>query len=131
MTKFLTFDYNRHYTPIAPFVEVLVDGYDESKAAIPVLAFLDSGADGTMLPRNILDQIGATYEDSVLLRGTAGGLQRVDRYTVRIRIGEQEVHAISAVSIGIGGEPIIGRDVLNHFVITLNGLAGSTEIQTE
>lgn len=131
MSRILTFNYDHNYQPIAPVLEILVDGYDDAKPSVSVLAFLDSGADGTMLPRNILDQIGAEFEDSVMLRGTAGGVQRTDRFTVRIGIGGQEVHAISAVAMPNNSEPIIGRDILNHFAITLNGPAATTEIQID
>jgi hypothetical protein len=68
------------------------------------------------------------FADTLSLRGMAGGTQRVDRYTVRIRIAEYEVHAIAAVAIAAGSEPIIGRDVLNELVILLNGPAGVTEV---
>ncbi len=29
----------------------------------------------------------------------------------------------------LGSEPIIGRDVLNHLVLTINGILGVTEIE--
>ena len=38
--------------------------------------------------------------------------------------------AMPMVELGINAyeEPIVGRNVLNHLVITLNGLAGVTEV---
>ncbi len=63
-----------------------------------VPAFVDSGADGTMLPEDILRAVGAEYEDTVRLRGAAGGVQQLDRYTVRIQIEHEIVHAVSAVA---------------------------------
>jgi predicted aspartyl protease len=129
MNRLLTFDYNREYTPSAPFVDVVVDGYDPDKASVTISAFVDSGADGTMLPHDILLAVGAEYADTVMLRGTAGGVQRLDRYTVRIRVGEREVHSIASVAMAAGSEPLIGRDVLNQLIVTLNGLAEMTEVQ--
>ncbi|MCP4425805.1 MAG: hypothetical protein GY803_15035 [Chloroflexi bacterium] len=129
MSRTLTFDYDRAYSPSAPFIDVVVDGYDPDKASATISAFVDSGADGTMLPYDVLQSVGAEYENTVVLRGTGGGVQRLDRYTVRIRIGKQEIHSIAAVAIAPGSEPLIGRDVLNCLVMTLNGLAETTEIQ--
>jgi len=129
MSRSIAFDYNGAYAPSAPFIPIAVDGYDPAEPPIIVLAFVDSGADGTMLPKDILHAVGAEYEDTVRLRGFAGDVQRLDRYTVRIQIEREIVHAVSAVATAAGSEALIGRDVLNHLVVTLNGPAGVTEMQ--
>ena len=129
MSTILSFVYDRSYIPSAPFVQISVDSYDSNRRPVTVTAFVDSGADGTMLPRDILLAVGAEYEDTVMLRGTAGGVERVDRYTARIRIGNATIESVSAVATAVGSEPLIGRDVLNHLVVTLNGLAEVTEVQ--
>ena len=131
MTRILTFDYDRAYYPAAPHIEITVDGYDSEHEPVTLFAFADSGADGTMLPRDILEAVGAEYADTVVLRGTAGGVQQLDRYTVRIRIADEAVHGIEAAATAAGGEPILGRDVLNTFVVTLNGPANVTEISLD
>jgi gag-polyprotein putative aspartyl protease len=131
MNRVLSFDYNQSYIPSAPFLPITIDGYESIKQSVTLSAFVDSGADGTMIPYPILQAVGAEYEDTVILRGTTGVAQRRDRYTVRIRIGNEIIHAISAVAIAAGSEPLIGRDVLNHLVVTLNGHASVTEIQID
>lgn len=131
MSRTLSYEYNREYLPSAPFVPITIDGYDQDKPPITLSAFVDSGADGTLLPRDILTAVGAEYEDTVLLRGTTGVTQRLDRYTVRIRIGEETIYSVAAVAVAPGSEPIIGRDVLNHLILTLNGIVGVTEIELE
>lgn len=131
MSNIFSFDYNTSYDPSAPFLPITVDGYDSTKSPITVLAFVDSGADGTMIPHDLLKAVGANYEDTVHLHGTAGGTRQLDRYVVRLRIESETIHAISALATAEGSEPLIGRDVLNQLVITLNGLAGITEIEIE
>ncbi|MDE0142589.1 MAG: hypothetical protein F4047_18930 [Caldilineaceae bacterium SB0670_bin_27] len=126
-----SFAYDNSYDPPAPFILISVDGYISGRSPVTVPAFADSGADGTMLPRDILTAVEAEYADTVLLRGTAGGVQKLDRYTVRIRIEEKTIDSVSAVATAAGSEPLIGRDVLNHLVVTLNGTAGYTEVQVE
>lgn len=128
MTRRITFDYDQAYYPAAPQIEITVDGYDPEYEPVALSAFADSGADGTMLPREVLEAVGAEYADTVILRGTAGGVQQLDRYTIRVRIGSQTIHGVEAVATGRGSEPILGRDVLNAFVVTLNGPASITEI---
>lgn len=128
MTYILTFEYDHSYNPAAPHLEIMVDGYDSQYQPITLFAFVDSGADGTMLPWNVLEAIGAEYADTVVMRGMAGGVQHLDRYTVRIRIADKTVHGIEAVGTAINTEPILGRDLLNALNVTLNGPAHVTEI---
>lgn len=125
--RLLTFDYNRAYLPSAPFIEIEINGYDVQLGTITYPAFVDSGSDGTMIPRRILRQIGAEYEDTQLLSGTAGGRKLVEHFSVGIRIGEEWIGGIAAVAT-TGDEIIIGRDVLNYFEVRLNGPATMTEV---
>jgi Retroviral aspartyl protease len=129
MSRVYPFAYNTVYDPPAPFIPVTVDGHDPTRSPVTITAFLDSGADGTMLPIDVLQAVGAQYEASLWLRGTTGSRQRVDSYTVSLHIATATVYAISAVAMPAGSEPLIGRDVLNQLVVTLNGLAGVTELQ--
>lgn len=129
MSQSIGFDYNTIYAPSAPFIPIAIDGYDSAKPPIIVQAFVDSGADGTMLPEDVLRAVGAEYQDTVRLRGAAGEVQQLDQYTVRIQIERETIHAVSAVAAAAGSEALIGRDVLNHLVVTLNGPAGVTEVQ--
>jgi len=131
MTRALSFEYDRSYVPAAPFIQVTVDGYDPDKQPVTVSAFVDTGADGTLLPHDILMAVGAEYEDTVLLRGTTGSAQRLDRYTVRVRIEAQTIYAVSAVATAMGSEPILSRDVLNDLIMTLHGPAGVTEVEMQ
>ncbi|MEZ4658967.1 MAG: hypothetical protein R2911_15485 [Caldilineaceae bacterium] len=81
------------------------------------------------MPLDIVRAVNAEYVDTVRLRGTAGGVQQLDRYTVRIQVESATIHAISAVATAAGSEALIGRDVLNHLVITLDGPAGVSEVR--
>jgi predicted aspartyl protease len=129
VSRTYSFDYNNAYDPPAPFMPITVDGLDSAKASVTVSAFVDSGADGTMLPLDILQAVGAVDEDRVWLNGTTGERQQLDSYTVSIHIETEIVHAISAIAMPVGSEPLIGRDVLNQLVVTLHGIAGVAELQ--
>lgn len=131
MTRLLLVDYDLDYDPAAPFLPITVDGYVPDFEPVIVSAFVDTGADGTMLPKSLLMAVGAEYADTVVVRGSVDGARRLDRYTVRIRLGSTTIHAISAVAMPSGSEPLIGRDVLNQLVLTLNGPAQSMELLME
>lgn len=127
----ITFDYDSNYFPAAPFVEIEVDGYTGSDNRRSLWAMVDSGADATMIPHTILQAIGATYKETTWMRGTAGGRIEVDLYLVAVQVGSELIHGLHVVSIPSTNEAVVGRDVLNQLVITLDGLAGVTEVRLE
>ncbi len=125
----LTFDYDTTYPgPTLPRVEVRVQALLAEDRERVDWALVDSGADGTMIPLSILEDIGARRVDRMRMRGVGGISQPVDIYEVSIQIGPFTVPKIYAVANDINQEMLLGRDVLNQFIITLNGLANSVEI---
>lgn len=41
---------------------------------------------------------------------------------------QQHIPSIQAVGIADDDEPLLGRDVLNHLIVTLDGIGGLTEV---
>ncbi len=76
-----------------------------------------------MIPNHVLDMVGATYVDSVKMRGVTGTTEIRDRFRVRLKLGDLEINGIDAVSISHNDEAILGRDVLNQLLVILDGLA--------
>jgi len=95
----MSFDYDSTYDPAAPFVEIEVDGYHESLGKRTLWAMVDSGADATMIPLRVLKAIGASYKESLWMRGTAGGRIEVDLYLVSICIGSNFIRGLHVVGI--------------------------------
>lgn len=82
---------------------------------------VDSGADATILPVRLLNAIGADYKETVWMSGTAGGRIEVDLYLASVRIGPITTNGVHVIATADANEAIIGRDVLNQLVVTLNG----------
>jgi predicted aspartyl protease len=93
-------------------------------------AIIDSGADATMIPMHYLKAIGAKASEKKWMRGVAGGRYRVGLYPVFLQLGNHKLY-ISAVGDPLNDEVIVGRDVLNQLVMTLNGLASVVEIKAD
>lgn len=123
-----TFAYSNDYTPAMPIVEVGISLPKRSQADVTIAALLDSGSDGTMLPVDLLDQIGAKPVGQGQIRGILGYSRPIELYLIKLYIGSHQLHAIRVIGIETTEEPIVGCNVLNHLVVTLNGLAGVTEI---
>ncbi len=121
-----SYDYNRNYSLSAPIVAI--DVYGTNANSQKITALIDSGADATMLPFSLLEQLGADEVETRYLRTITGRRSIVDLYRVSIHIGPFQIPAIRAIATDSSMEAIIGRDVLNQLIVTLNGLAGVTEI---
>ena len=56
MSRFL-FEYEHSYYPPAPVIEIVIDGYQPNLGQVRQYALVDTGADGTMIPLLILQQV--------------------------------------------------------------------------
>jgi len=63
------------------------------------------------------------------MRGVTGGRVEVDRYLVAIHIGSNLIRGLHVVAAPVSNEAVIGRDVLNQLVVTLDGPAEVTEVR--
>lgn len=118
------FQYSAVYFPPAPVAEISI----RARREVQAIALLDSGADGTLLPYKLLLACRAKFIRTSQLTGVTGKSVLADQYVVEIRIGDLKIPGIKAVSSRSSKEVILGRDVLNHLIVTLDGIAGTTEI---
>ncbi len=123
-----TYTYSNYYDPPAPVVEVTIQHARATTPPMRVEMLIDSGSDATMLPIHVLRAIKAVYVDTMQMRGVSGGSSLVNRYLVSLQIGSHKIPRVRAVASSQNGDALLGRDVLNHLIVTLNGLAATTEI---
>lgn len=122
----ITHLYSNEYDPPAPVVEVVI----VAAKRMGVEALVDSGADVTLIPISLLEQIGARYSHTHRLRGVIGAYEPVDIFFVSVEIASQTIRGIRAVAAQTDNETILGRDVLNQLVVTLHGPAEVVEIES-
>lgn len=116
-------DYNTSYIPSIPVVEIAISEA-RGTPGIELVGLIDSGADATIIPLLYLEQIGALPMDNGWLRSATGERHHVQLFEIYLRIGEFGQY-ISVIADVFSGEAVIGRDILNHYVVTLDG-TGST-----
>ena len=122
-----TFDYDRNYVPSAPAAEILI-GRAQTEPTLSLTAMVDSGADASLIPIVALTQVRARKGRQAWLRGMTGQRIAVDLYLISLRLGPYSQQALWVAGGISPDEIILGRDVLNHLVVTLNGLASIVEI---
>lgn len=118
-----SYDYDSDYEPAAPVIPVGLSRAGAIEAAQEIIALVDTGADATMIPVDVLKSAGARYVQQRSMRGVVGGSTTVNLYLTAVHVAGNVIHGIRAVAVPVGSEAIIGRDVLNQLEITLNGPA--------
>lgn len=118
-------NYDETYNPAMPVVDVTVAGPEDT---VTLTSIVDSGADGTVIPSRVLKQIGVAESGWTRVKGTDGISRRLPVYRVILSIGALHVGRIRVAGDKTSQQMILGRDVLNYFVVTLNGLANVVEI---
>ena len=121
-----TFEYDTTFVPAMPVVEVHIS-MERGLEGRVVPAIVDSGADASMLPLQILKQIGARIAGRHWMVGVTGTRTKADLYPIFLQLGNHSLY-VSVIGNPINTDTVIGRDVLNHMIITLNGLAETVEL---
>jgi predicted aspartyl protease len=109
-------------------LEIGLSGVNDTGARLQVVALVDSGADATMLPLRNLQQVNASYLRQQVVRGIAGQGMFANLYLVQVHIGANVVRLMEVLAAPKGVEAILGRDLLNQFVITLHGPVSTIEV---
>ena len=118
----------QHYSPPAPVIPIALTAPGRTRTPHRVVALIDSGADATLLPINILEDIRARAVGYATLVGISDKPHLAEVYVVNIEIGSHTLYAVRVLAMPTDSEAVLGRDVLNHLTITLNGPAGATEL---
>ena len=102
-------------------IEVTFVSAAENLRAGPLPALEDSGADGTIVPINYLNEIHAPSTIEMSVRSQWGESHRVLMYLLDVQIGNLTLPGIEVVGDEISDEIVIGRDILNHLRVLLDG----------
>ncbi|HFE66957.1 MAG TPA: hypothetical protein ENJ93_06815 [Chloroflexi bacterium] len=127
MSKVYTYQYDANYDPAMPVVDIRI-GRAMAEVLLALTSQVDSGADATMIPIRYLQQIRARRSRKKWMRGTTGGRILVDLYPISLQIGPLTQAHLEVVGNTQNDEVIVGRDVLNHLTVTLNGPGSSVEV---
>ncbi len=116
------------YDPPMPVLEIQLGYPEETLTLGPLTAIVDTGADGTLVPQSLVDEIGAPFVDDVRIRSHWGEWCNTQMFTVDVGIGELRLAAVEVVGDDQDTEIILGRNILNRLRLLLDGPAGQVEV---
>jgi len=126
----LIYPYDRdNFNPPAPVLEVslAVPNSLFSKQFVKSPALLDSGADITVIPQWIAQQLQLKYVDEILASGYDGTPKKTFIYSVKIIFNNLGDFVIRTIASDIE-YVLIGRDILNKWSLFLKGRGNIFEI---
>jgi hypothetical protein len=112
--------YDSDFSPPAPVLEITV--YHPKMAGIEteVRAQLCPGSDISVLPESAADAIGLQRDGELEVESYDGLMARVPLCVVKLEVAGEMLPPMSVVVMP-RSLAILGRDVLNYFILTLNG----------
>ena len=122
------YNYNQQVQPPAPFIYVAVVAPDQTARVERIPALIDTGADITVIPRKLITDLGLIKFSEIGVRGFRLRTQPLDTFLVRLHIHDWEIEALEVIAED-ESHCLLGRDLLNQFLITLDGPGLSLEIR--
>jgi len=123
----MKYSYLENYFPAIPVLQVRLAFPEQAFNIGPVNAIVDTGADGTLIPQTILDQLGASLVDQIRVRSHWGEWRTMKIYTVDIEVANMRLPVVEAAG-DPGQEIILGRNVLNRLKLVLDSPSKQTTI---
>jgi hypothetical protein len=120
--------YSSDYSPPAPAFNIRLAAPQGLPQFNSVVAIIDTGSDGTLIPTNLLEQVEAIDIGSAILHGVLGESREVHLYEVDLHVESLMIPSITAIGDDFGSEIILGRNVLNKLILLLDGQHTKTDL---
>ena len=121
------YPYETRVRPPAPFLEIqVINPVTGVTQQCP--AKLDTGATLTILPEVLVDALVLSPKGEATIYGYNGMATIRPIYYVNLQVAGYSFSSVR-VSSSKRSDVLLGRDVLNHFIITLNGKDLTFELQ--
>jgi len=120
--------YDSGFSPPAPVADVIVVHPVTGATSGALHGKLDSGADVTVIPDRLVAQLGMTPKGHVWTRGYDGTYSWRPVYYVRLTVEGYDLSAVRCIATD-RADVLLGRNVLNRFIITLDGKNQTFELK--
>lgn len=112
--------YDRSFNPPAPVAEVTILHPVATTRRSLLPGKLDTGADVTVIPQQLVSQLRLTAKGRIWTRGYEGAYSQRPVFYVRMQIEGFVIASVRCIAIE-RRNVLLGRNVLNRFFITLDG----------
>jgi len=110
---------NQHYNPPAPVLSITMHTPGDNMKQVTTDALVDTGADMTCLPRAIINALGAECASTYNVVGINGvSIGPANTYFLEFEIATTKK---LVEVIAVGDKPILGRNLINEFILELHG----------
>jgi hypothetical protein len=123
-----TYKYRTEFDPPAPVIAARIAHLSTAVAVDDFPAQIDHGADRSVIPAALVRSLELVPLDRIPVRGFLGKPEEMSRYTVQVTpkgLRPVEVAVLTSTEERV---MILGRDVLNHFRVVLEGPNQTVEI---
>jgi predicted aspartyl protease len=121
--------YSAEFYPPMPIMQVRFGLAESGLYTEEMVGIVDTGADSTIVPLELLDAIEAAIEIQMPVRGQWGATHLVNLYAVEAIVEGLVLPGILVIGDDQGHEVVLGRNVLNRLRLILDGLKLQTEIE--
>ena len=118
----MEYKYSKNFNPPAPVIELSVSTplpYSSTSS----IALVDSGADITVIPEQIISRLKLRRVDFMLASGFGEGVSEAIVYSAALSIEGISEPLVYRVLSWSEDYALVGRDLLNKFIAVLNGLS--------
>ncbi|MCP4168531.1 MAG: hypothetical protein GY759_21925 [Chloroflexi bacterium] len=119
------------YFPAFPALDIGLRTPDGGQTQKMRSGLIDTGADITLVPQTLLDEIEAPELDEVRLRSHWGESITVTTYLEDLQISAEILPGVEVVGDAIGEKVLLGHNVLNSLVLLIDGPNEITDVLTK
>jgi hypothetical protein len=124
----IRYRYNQQVSPPAPFLHLVLARPDGTRSSGEIPAQIDSAADITAVPADVIDDLELVQFGSMDVAAFAGVLKTVRTFLVQLSLRGGNPVVVKVVASSDEPHVLLGRDVLNRHRILLDGPQGMMEI---
>jgi predicted aspartyl protease len=121
--------YNPRYDPPAPFLQILVANRFQRRKRATLSAMVDTGSDVTAIPSHLIKQLDLYATGKIYLEDVNQQTMPIYLYGTRLTIVNITFNDFEVITTELE-HALIGRDLLNHFRIELDGRAQQFTVHT-
>src|SRR4051812_17023983 len=116
-----TYKYRAEFDPPAPVIAVRIAHVLTGVAIEDFPAQIDHGADRSVIPASLVGTLDLPPLDRIPVRGFLGEPEELSRYAVQVTPKGLRPVDVTVLTSTEERVIILGRDVLNHFRVVLDG----------